>query len=418
MSDEIEMRFKSALDVGKINGAVLCATNAAGNFVYNNALGHRILLSGETRPQQLDDILCIALATKLVTTIAALQCVEDGLLTLDGDLAAVAPELAAKQVLTGFSGEDNNVPLLESSQTSTPITLTMLLTHTCGQSYYFLDPNIAKWRNTFAATASSENERQPVEDAFDYPLSFPPGTGWMYGPGVDWAGRIVERVTGRTLGEHVQQRILAPLGIADAQFYPVTRADLRDRLVDLNPQDPGALGSAVLGGGGAMNKHTRGDFGGHGLFMAAVDYAQVLRALLANDGTLLRPATVDAMFADTHLTPEAAKAHEAALAGPLGAFFRPDPDTATKTSHGLGGLLTLEDAAGWHGARTLTWGGGLTLVWFVDRTNDLCGICAIQPKLPIGGSDRILHLKQVFSRGVYKKHAAWKAQQQQQQQKV
>ena len=49
----------------------------------------------------------------------------------------------------------------------------------------------------------------------------------MYGPGLDWAGRIVERVTGLTLGERMRQHIFDPLGISAAQFYPVTREDLR-----------------------------------------------------------------------------------------------------------------------------------------------------------------------------------------------
>ena len=257
----MDASFQSAIDAGKINGAVVCATDAEGHFVYNKASGERTLLSGEKKPQQLDDVLYTASATKLFTTIAALQCVEDGLLTLHGDLSSIAPELAAKHVLTGFA--DDGSPQLDPP--ARPITLEMLLTHTSGTTYFFLNPMIAKWR---AQLGNSENkDPRPVEDLFNYPLSFQPGTGWMYGPGLDWAGRIVERVTGGTLSEFMQKRIFDPLGISDAQFYPVTREDLRARLVDLNPSDPGALGSAVLGGGGDMNLRGRGDFGGHGLFL-------------------------------------------------------------------------------------------------------------------------------------------------------
>jgi CubicO group peptidase (beta-lactamase class C family) len=112
MADDIETSFQAAIDAGKINGVVICATDAEGRFVYEKALGERTLLSGEKRPQRLDDVLYLASATKLIATIAALQCVEDGLLTLTGDLSSVAPELAAKQVLTGFS-DDGETPLLE-----------------------------------------------------------------------------------------------------------------------------------------------------------------------------------------------------------------------------------------------------------------------------------------------------------------
>ncbi|KAJ5464167.1 Beta-lactamase-like protein [Penicillium sp. IBT 31633x] len=180
---------------------------------------------------------------------------------------------------------------------------------------------------------------------FSYPLNFQPGAGWMYGPGLDWAGRAVERVTGSTLMQFMQQRIFDPLGITDAQFYPVTREDLRARLVDLNPSDPDGLGRAVLGGDAQMNQRGSGYFGGHGLFMPGLDYVKVLRSLLANDGKLLRPAVVDEMF-QHQLTPEASAGHRAALNGPVGVFFRVGTEPGATVGHGLGGLLTFEDVDG------------------------------------------------------------------------
>ena len=403
--DDIDSGFQAAINAGKINGAVICAADSEGRFIYNKAVGERTLLSGEQRPQQVDDVLYLASATKLITTVAALQCVEDGLLTLSGDLSSVAPELASKQVITGFSDQDET-PLLEPQ--ARPITLELLLTHSSGISYDFMIPNLARWRQKF--DPPQNDKRRPVEEAFSYPLNFQPGASWMYGPGLDWAGRVVERVTGLTLGDHMQQRICDPLGITSAQFYPVTREDLRARLVDLNPDDPDALGRAVIGGNGDPNKRSLGDFGGHGLFMAGDDYIKVLRSLLANDGKLLKPSTVDKMF-QHQLGPEATAGQQTALASPMGVFFRVGTDPKTKVGHGLGGLLTLEDVDNWYGEGTLTWGGGLTLAWFIDRKNDLCGVGAIQATLPVDG-DMVAVLKQTFRRGVYGKRAVWKEQQQ------
>lgn len=404
MADDIETSFQTAIDAGKINGAVICATNTKGRFVYDKALGERVLLSGERRPQQLDDVLFLASATKLLTTIAALQCVDEGLLSLTDDLSSLAPELATKQVIVGFS-DDGETPLLEPQ--TRPITLEMLLAHTSGVSYHFLNPHVARWREKFAPLV--ENERKTVEELFSYPLIFQPGTGWMYGPGLDWAGRIIERVTGATLGERMHRRIFGPLGIVDAQFHPVTRDDLRPRLVDLNPQDPDALGRAVVGGDGDINNRTRGDFGGHGLYMTGADYVKVLHSLLINDGKLLKPSTVDDMF-QPHLGPEATAAYQAALASPIGVFFRVGTEPDMKVGHGLGGLLTLQDAPGWYGERTLSWGGGLTLTWFIDRSNGLCGIGAIQAALPIDAGT-VDALKHTFRHGIYRKYTAWKKEQ-------
>jgi CubicO group peptidase (beta-lactamase class C family) len=405
---DIETDFQAAIKAGKINGAIICATDASGSFVYNKTLGERTLLSGEKRPHQVDDVLFLASATKLMATIAALQCVEDGLLSLTGDLSSIAPELAAKQVITGFS-EDGETPWFEPQ--ARPITLEMLLTHSSGVTYYFQDPLIRRWREKFAPRPQNpdENSKLPVEELYNYPLSFQPGGGWMYSPGLDWAGRIVERVTGKTLGERMHERIFGPLGITDAQFYPVTREDLRARLVDLNPNDPEAVGRAVLGGSGDVNKITKGDFGGHGLFMTAADYVKVLHSLLANDGKILKPATVHDMF-EHHLGPEATAAHQAALAGPMGIFFLVGTAPDSKAGHGLGGLLTLQDVDGWYGERTLTWGGGLTFAWFIDRKNDLCGVGAVQASLSIDGNC-VSELKQTFRQDIYRKRAEWKKEQ-------
>jgi len=400
--DNMESAFEAAIASGKINGAIICATNATGSFTYSRALGERTLLSGEKRPQALDDILYLASATKLIATIAALQCVEDGLLTLTDPVSDIAPELANKQVLTGFA-EDGKAQLVPAKR---PITLEMLLSHTSGIAYDFLVPDLAKWRKQNEAPLA-EGTRRPVEEAFNYPLYFQPGEGWMYGPGLDWAGRIVERVTGHTLGNFVRERICKPLGISpdEAQFYPVKGDDsIRERLVDLNPDDPECLGKAVTGGGSAPNAMSKGDFGGHGLFMTGQGYLEVLKSLLVNDGKLLKPETVDDMFRN-RIGAEAEAGHRAAMESPAGVFFRVGIDPGKKVGHGLGGLLTLEDTEGWYSDETLTWGGGMTFTWFLDRKNGLCGLGAVQTALPADGKV-VSDLKQSFRRDIYRKYYA------------
>ena len=103
-----------------------------------------------------------------------------------------------------------------------------------------------------------------------------------------------------------------------------------------------------------MNLRGKGDFGGHGMFIPGIDFSKVLQSLLANDGRILKPTTVESMF-QQHLTPESAAGHQAALNSPAGIFFCVGVEPETKVGYGLGGLLTLEDADGrrWIGNRSL-----------------------------------------------------------------
>lgn len=393
---EIENIFRCAINDDKINGAVICATDSHGTFTYNKALGQRTLLSGEKLPQRLDNVLTLGSATKLITTIAALQCVEDGLLSLTGDLSSLVPELTSKQVLTGFSDSDSQ-PMLEP--VSSPVTLHGLFTHSAGTSYHFGNENLTEWNSRY--NPIQPGRQMTVPEAWAFPLDYQPGKGWMYGSGLDWAGLIVERATGLRLGDYMHKRIFAPLGITDAEFYPMTREDLRARHVDLNPDDPVGVGLAVVGEAAKSATLLKGDFGGHGLLMTAQDYVKVLRSLLADDGKLLKPATTAMMFTD-QLSPEASAMHQVVITFPLAApLFRAGAEAPTKVSYGYGGLVTLEDADGFFGANTLAWGGGNTLAWFIDRKNDLCGVGAIQAK--IDSDLKVVHeLKQVFRRGVYR----------------
>ena len=94
----------------------------------------------------------------------------------------------------------------------------------------------------------------------------------------------------------------------------------------------------------------------------------------------------------------------------MGPFFKVGIEDA-KLGHGLGGTITLEDVDGWYGANTMSWGGGLTITWFVDRKNDLCGIGAVNARIPLDGdvTQTATDLKDVFRKDIYRKYHAWKS---------
>ncbi|KAK4696536.1 hypothetical protein P7C71_g1395, partial [Lecanoromycetidae sp. Uapishka_2] len=96
----IEFSFEKACQDGTIPGAILMAADRAGTFTYAKAFGVRSLRTKE--PLELDSVLFIASCTKLMTSIAAMQCIERGQASLDMDVAGVLPELAKADILTGF----------------------------------------------------------------------------------------------------------------------------------------------------------------------------------------------------------------------------------------------------------------------------------------------------------------------------
>ncbi len=180
---------------------------------------------GGPAPMTLDSIFWIASLTKAVTSVAAMQLVEQGRVGLDQPLGAVVPKLANLQVLEGF-GEDGQ-PILRPARRE--VTLHDLLTHTSGFVYEMWNAGIGRYVQATGKPGSASG----LNVGLEMPLAFDPGERWEYGIGVDWAGKVVEAVSGQTLGAYFAEHITGPLGMADTQFG---RPD-SDRVVD-DPQPP------------------------------------------------------------------------------------------------------------------------------------------------------------------------------------
>ena len=88
-----------------------------------------------------------------MTTIAALQCVENGLLKLDDPelLSDLLPEYASPKILVGF-GTDGAPQLVPADKKKW--TIRALLTHTSGLGYDFLSPNLQRWKSWAANTTA------------------------------------------------------------------------------------------------------------------------------------------------------------------------------------------------------------------------------------------------------------------------
>lgn len=122
-----------------------------------------------------------------------------------------------------------------------------------------------------------------------------PGTEWIHGTNLDWAGKLVERATGLDLGSYMQQNVCDPLGITDMTFKLQQRPDLIARRADVtkrNKED----GKLFHDDSVFFQKDPVECYAGCGLFASPASYMKVIHSLLKRDGVLLKPETVDLVF--------------------------------------------------------------------------------------------------------------------------
>ncbi len=207
MSDQFDAILNDGIRQGAAPGAVAIVLDRNG-VVWEGAAGERVVGSGIKMTT--DTIGSIFSMTKAITGAAAMQLVEQGKLDLDAPAGNVCPWLNEVQVLAGF--DDDGQPITRAPKSA--VTLRNLLTHTSGFAYEIWNANEARWREVTGTPSLFTLENAALRT----PLAFDPGTQWEYGTGIDWTGKMVEQVSGMTLGEYFAANLTGPLGMTDTAF--------------------------------------------------------------------------------------------------------------------------------------------------------------------------------------------------------
>ncbi|MDP3908294.1 serine hydrolase [Novosphingobium sp.] len=352
-----DSQFEAAFAAANIPGAVGMIVDRDG-VRYARALGVADTASGA--PMAVDTLAQIASMTKALVSVGAMQLVEQGKLSLDGDIGAVLPELANPQVLEGFG--DDGQPLLRPAKR--PLTLRHLLTHTSGFGYSFIHPEVLQ---VYAARGMPS---AGTLDTIRMPLMFDPGERWEYGVSTDWVGQAIEAVTGQRLNDYLIANVLGPLGMHATAFRPALPADAAK--VHVRTPD-GALSPIPLYlGGGEF------DGGGGGGTSTAPDYARFVRMLL-NGGELdgqrvLRAETVADMGRD-HVAPLRAGYMGSAMPE-LSAPYDTFPDQ--HTGWGLGFLINPEPGPNGRSPGSMAWAGIFNCYYWVDPVKGVGGVFVSQ----------------------------------------
>ena len=202
------------VDDGRLPG-VNVLVSRAGKVAYRYMHGYRDLERG--LPVESDTIYRFYSMTKPITSIAAMQLYEKGLLQLKDPISNWIPGFSDSKV---FVGGDAVSP--ETRDASREITVHDLLTHTSGLTYHFHMANAVDemYRSSgFDWTSSPGDLENQCNVLASLPLLFDPGTEWNYSYSTDVLGRVVEVVSGLALDSYMEENIFRPLGMSDTGFF-------------------------------------------------------------------------------------------------------------------------------------------------------------------------------------------------------
>ncbi|KAI4729000.1 beta-lactamase family protein [Aureobasidium sp. EXF-10728] len=327
-----------------------------GQFEYAKSFGTRSL-DPESSPLDFQSVFFLASMTKFLTSIAAMQVVEKGLIHLDDDVSRYIPELAEQRVLSGW--DSSGAPVL--SERKNAIKFVHLLTHSAGTNYELLSPLLRKYRET-----TGTGPQNYFKDVL--PLAYEPGTSWGYGFGTDWAGLVIERLTGDSLQVFMQKNIFDPLGIKQIAFAPHITPEMKENLARMTKRDRHS-GRVVDSPGDNMISQAAECHGGDGAYANLQDYFKIVFSILADDEVLLKKESTAVMFSP-QFTPEAKAGYKNFMAYPtFKAVFIGDMPDDVEYDWGVGGLLLdTDDRSSRRRKGFMMWSGMPNLFWVTQRT--------------------------------------------------
>jgi len=379
----IDAVLRRAVDAREVPGVVAMAASDKG-VLYEAAFGARDMAKGPA--MTLDTVFRIASMTKLVTSVAALQLVEQGKLGLHDPLPPIDPALNAPLVLDGFDG--SGAPVLRPAKR--PITLRHLLTHTAGFSYEQWDANTVRYVKASGMPATSSGKVASLR----LPLVFDPGERWEYGVNIDWVGLVVEAVSGKKLDGYVQEHVAGPLEMKDTTFMTTPEQRMRQASVHQRTAD-GSLQPQPL------DVPFTPEFwaGGGGLYSTAGDYLTLLRAILhegALDGTrILQPETVALMSRNQIGGLEAGILKTTAPGRSTDVDFFP----GLSLKWGLGTMINAQPGPNGRSADSMTWAGLFNTHYWIDPARRLAAVLMTQV-LPFGDGPT-MRLYGQYERSIY-----------------
>ena len=390
--DRITAHMNQAVEDGvMIGGMGMVARN--GKIIYSEVYGQADREAAKEMTS--DSLYRIYSMSKPIVSVALMMLYEEGRLFLNDPVAKYIPELANLEVaIATADGKTKMVSDGTNSKSSSSVdedktgqtrkaksqpTVRDLMRHTAGLTYGVFGNTEVDKQYRGANILRNADLEEFVKELGKIPLQFDPGTRWHYSVSVDVMGRLVEVISGLSLGEFLEQRIFAPLQMRDTAF--TVPAVKMDRLVQM--YSPGGIVDgeglqAFLQPVTSNNlvptpESFSADFmegatfqsGGGGLVSTARDYMRFSQMML-NNGELggvriISRKSVELMTTD----------HMAGVEHPF---------AGGRAGFGLGFAVAVDQGAVGELGSTgeFNWGGAAGTTFWIDPKEQLVGIFMVQ----------------------------------------
>jgi len=356
--EDFEAYLKEEIKTSKAAG-IEVLINHKGQNVWHKSFGFSSLK--DNRPLEKNSIYYIQSMTKPIMSVAIMQLIEKGKLSLDDYASDYYPPLKKLRVIkdmnTGIHG-----PTVNAKE---PITIRHLLTHTAGLSHGLeenkFDQQLFKLMyNDLFDPAEYNILEERVDKLMQVPLIGQPGEQWYYSAAPDILALILQRITGQSIDSYLRENIFDPLFMNDTGYNVDENQQHRIMQVHFNTDD-----------GNLVNSHVQvpptGNtvYGGtHGIFSSTEDFLKFCKMILNkgihNGKRILKEDTVALML----------KNHVGNLIGQSRGF-------------GLGFGVLYDTSKDPSPANTgqIYWGGYFKTHFFIDPKEELIGIIMTQ-KIP------------------------------------
>lgn len=261
-----------------------CAVIRGRDIVYEGYFG----LANVEEKRKVDEntVYRIYSMTKVITCIAALKLFEQGKFLLNEPLSEYMPEYKNTQVFV--TKEDGSVDVRPAKS---PILMKHAFTMGIGLPYHmFSDTATGKAIGNVVDKLLASDQKTDIltwtKAMASVPLEFDPGEHWMYGYSHDVLAGLIEAITGKRMGQYLQEEIFDPLQMKDtgyqykgdieqrmAAYYHRTEDNRFEHVEDSLGIEKFLQADAVFDGGGA------------GLYSTVRDYLQ-FAGMLANGGVM------------------------------------------------------------------------------------------------------------------------------------